>query len=61
MVLVPYDSKGNDIINHLITEKAAISIPGISSARAEGSDGQAIENGQRCPVVCAGSGGLGGF
>jgi hypothetical protein len=58
MVLVPYDSKGNDIINQLIGEKA-VHVPGISSAYADNSGGQTIENGQRCPVVCSSTGGLG--
>jgi len=50
-VLVPYDSKGNDIINQLISNKA-VKIPGISTATAAGTDGQTVENGQRCPVIC---------
>jgi len=60
MVLVPYDKNGNDIINQLIGNKV-VSIPGISSANAFWTDGQTIENGQRCPTVCgSGFGGLGG-
>ena len=60
MVLVPYDSKGNDIINQLIGNKA-VSIPGISSANAYWDNGQTIENGQRCPPLCGnGLSGLGG-
>jgi len=60
MVLVPYDSRGNDIINELIGNKAVL-IPGISSAAAAPSDnGQTIENGQRCPVVCDQTSGLNG-
>lgn len=58
MVLVPYDSHGNDIINQLITNKA-VRIPGIPSANAFSSDGQTIENGQRCPTICgSGTSGL---
>jgi hypothetical protein len=61
MVLVPYDSKGNDIINQLVGERA-VSIPGIPSANAAGTDGQTIENGQRCPPVCSStSSGLSGY
>ncbi|HEX4851167.1 MAG TPA: hypothetical protein VFV08_10190 [Puia sp.] len=52
MVLVPYDAQGNDIINQLITNKA-VKIPGIPSASAFSSDGQTIENGQRCPTMCS--------
>jgi hypothetical protein len=51
MILVPYDSKGNDIINELVGNKV-VSIPGISSAKAFTGNGQTIEEGQRCPVVC---------
>jgi hypothetical protein len=50
-VLVPYDAKGNDIINQLIGNKA-VSIPGIPSAKAFDSNGQTVENGQRCPAIC---------
>ena len=50
-ILVPIDSKGNDIINRLITDKA-VSIPGIPSAYAQSGGGQVIENGQRCPTIC---------
>jgi hypothetical protein len=59
MVLVPYDRNGNDIINQLIANKS-VSIPGISSAYAEGSNGQTIEAGARCPTVCSVTGGLSG-
>ena len=59
MVLVPYDSKGNDIINQLVGDKS-VKIPGIASAYAEGSNGQTIEAGQRCPTVCSSTGGLNG-
>jgi len=59
MILVPYDSKGNDIIHQLIVEKAA-KIPGISEAKAYWDGGQAIDNGQRCPAVCSSTGGLAG-
>ena len=54
MILVPYDEKGNDIINTLITEKT-VSIPGVSAAYATGGPGQTIEQGQRCPTVCSSS------
>ena len=54
MVLVPYDNMGNDIINELIGNKT-VGIPGIPSAQAAGTNGQTIENGQRCPVICGNS------
>ncbi|HMH34543.1 MAG TPA: hypothetical protein VK543_16005 [Puia sp.] len=59
MVLVPYDGQGNDIINKLVGDKS-VKIPGIASAYAEGSGGQTIEAGQRCPTVCSSTGGLSG-
>lgn len=60
MILVPYDNKGNDIINELIGNKV-VSIPGIPAASAFATNGQTIENGQRCPVVCDnGTSGLNG-
>ena len=52
MILVPYDSKGNDIVKQLVVEKAA-KIPGISEAKAYWDNGQTIDNGQRCPTVCS--------
>jgi hypothetical protein len=60
MVLVPYDSHGNDIVNTLVGEKA-VRIPGLPTAEAAGGGGQVIEEGQRCPVVCDnGNSGLSG-
>jgi hypothetical protein len=47
LVLLPVDAKGNDIITTL-TGTAAIKIPGISTANAQGG-GQAGESGQACP------------
>jgi hypothetical protein len=51
MILVPYDSKGNDIINELVGNKV-VRVPGIPAASAFAANGQTIEDGQRCPVVC---------
>jgi hypothetical protein len=60
MVLVPYDSRGNDIINQLIGNKSA-NIPGIPSANAFAAAGQTVEEGQRCPTLCDnGTSGLAG-
>ncbi|MGB8192717.1 MAG: hypothetical protein WCF67_12395 [Chitinophagaceae bacterium] len=50
MVLLPVDKNGNNIITRLILNNT-VSIPGISSAYAD-QEGQAIENGQRCPTLC---------
>ncbi|HVM88901.1 MAG TPA: hypothetical protein VMT76_12000 [Puia sp.] len=47
LVLLPVDAKGHDIVNTLVT--AAIKVPGISNAFADGSGGQAGETGQGCP------------
>ena len=54
LVLVPYDTNGNDIINELIGNKTVV-LPGIPTANAAGTSGQTIENGQRCPVICGNS------
>jgi hypothetical protein len=60
MILVPYDEKGNDIIHELIGNKV-VRIPGIPAASAFAANGQTIEDGQRCPVVCdSGISGLNG-
>lgn len=53
MVLLPVDKNGRNIIGPLVN-RDVVTIPGISSARAQddGSGGEAIENGQRCPTMC---------
>jgi hypothetical protein len=53
MVLVPVDSLGNDIINHLVNLK-----PGAVHTRALTSDdgGQGFEEGQQCPTACPNGG-----
>ena len=50
VILVPVDKNGRNIIRNLVGSKTAF-IPGVSSAYAQ-DEGEAIENGQRCPVVC---------
>lgn len=50
LVLLPVDKNGKDIRKMLLSDKS-VSIPGISSAYAQG-DGQAVEAGQRCPTMC---------
>jgi hypothetical protein len=54
LIMVPYDSSGRDIYNHLISvdEKQ---VPGVSPAHTEAltvSGAQALEMGQMCPPVC---------
>ena len=52
-ILVPVDSAGNDIINHMVDfdEK-----PGQAHVEAlKVSSGQALQNGQRCPTACGDS------
>ena len=52
LVLLPVDKSGRDIQNVLVQRRqsSAISIPGISTAKAAPQEGrQAIENGQTCP------------
>lgn len=53
LVLLPVDKNGKNIIGKLLSNKTAY-IPGVKSAYAQG-DGEAIENGQRCPTMCDGS------
>jgi hypothetical protein len=51
MILVPYDSSGNDIINHIID----LNGKPVSGEKVEAlsvSGGQTIQDGQRCPTVC---------
>ena len=50
MVLVPVDKGGKNIIGRLIANYNA-HVPGVKSAYAD-DDGEAIENGQRCPTMC---------
>lgn len=55
MVLVPANSKGNDINTVLVpsNKDKALKIPGISSAYAQEGGGQGMEDGQRCPTRCS--------
>lgn len=53
MILVPYDSHNNDIINHMIN----LAPTGAGTAHTEalkvaGDDGQTVEEGQHCPTIC---------
>jgi hypothetical protein len=50
-ILVPYDSLGNDIINH-IADINIVPKPGIRTEALKVSDGQAGQNGSRCPPDC---------
>ena len=52
VVLVPYDRKGNDIVNKLAVQTSALKIPGIKSANAQNGGGDAIDNAPRCPEAC---------
>lgn len=49
-ILVPVDSAGNDIINHMVDVGEAGAKTHVESLKV--SNGQALENGQRCPTVC---------
>ena len=56
LVMVPYDSLGNDMIGHIIDLKGKPA-PGTIHTEALTTDpGQAAEDGQRCPTACDGSG-----
>lgn len=50
MILVPVDSLGNDIINHLVDQKGSTGAPHVESLQVNG--GQGFEEGQQCPTVC---------
>ncbi|HXD76733.1 MAG TPA: hypothetical protein VN616_02940 [Puia sp.] len=49
-ILVPVDSAGNDIINHMVDLGGNGARVHVESLKV--SDGQALENGQRCPTIC---------
>ena len=54
LVLVPYDKDGNDMIDHLVDINGNPA-PGTKPIKTEAlrtTDGQAIEEGQRCPPGC---------
>lgn len=52
LVMVPVDSLGNDMINHLVDLKGK-PVPGTAHVEAlTVSGGQAIEAGQQCPTIC---------
>ncbi|HEY4108432.1 hypothetical protein [Puia sp.] len=52
MVLIPVDSLGNDIINHLVDLKGK-PVPGTAHVEAlQVNDGQGFEVGQVCPTAC---------
>ena len=59
MVLVPVDSLGNDIINHLVDQNGK-PVPGaVRVEKLTTNDGQGFEQGQQCPTACPnGSSGL---
>ena len=48
LVLLPVDKEGHDIVTTLLANTAAIHVPGIAPAYADGGGGQAGENGQGC-------------
>ncbi|GGB14191.1 hypothetical protein [Puia dinghuensis] len=52
LVLVPVDSLGNDIINHLVNQQGK-PVPGTAHIEAATSGGQGYEAGQVCPTVCS--------
>lgn len=49
LVLLPVDKQGHDIITTLLPNTAALHVPGIAPAYADGSGSQAGETGQQCP------------
>ncbi|HEY4334833.1 MAG TPA: hypothetical protein VGM89_03025 [Puia sp.] len=55
MVLVPVDSLGNDIINHLVDQNGK-AIPNGAKAITTSGGGQGFEQGQQCPTACPNGG-----
>jgi hypothetical protein len=53
-ILVPIDSNGNDIINHIIDANGKPS-SGVHTESLTVTGGQTLENGQRCPTACGDS------
>ncbi|HEY4286096.1 MAG TPA: hypothetical protein VGN00_03265 [Puia sp.] len=54
LILVPYDKNGNDMIDHLVDINGNPA-PGTTPIKTEAlktSEGQAVEEGQRCPPAC---------
>lgn len=54
LILVPYDKNGNDMIDHIVDINGNPA-PGTTPIKTEAlkvSNGQAVEEGQRCPTVC---------
>lgn len=51
LILVPYDSSGNDMINHIIDLNGK-PVPGAHVEALSVDGGQTIQDGQRCPTVC---------
>jgi hypothetical protein len=51
LVLLPVDKNGENIIGKLVANNGTARMPGTKSAYAD-DDGEAIENGQRCPTMC---------
>lgn len=55
-ILVPYDSLGHDIIRHYADFNQPATGAHVEALTA--GDGQALQNGQRCPPACDSGGGL---
>jgi hypothetical protein len=50
-IMVPYDSLGNDIVNH-IADINNVPKSGVRTEALKVTDGQAFQNGTRCPPAC---------
>jgi hypothetical protein len=53
MILLPVDSLGNDIINHLVDQNGK-PIPGARVEKLTTNGGQGFEVGTVCPTACGG-------
>ena len=54
LVMVPYDKNGNDMVDHIvdISGNPAPGTTPIKTKELTTSNGQAVEQGQRCPTAC---------
>ena len=58
LVLVPVDSLGNDMIGHIVDLKSKPAAGTVHTEALTIDDGQAVEQGQRCPTLCDSASGL---
>jgi hypothetical protein len=52
LVMVPVDSLGNDMIEHIVDLREGVAAGGNQAQALKVSNGQAVEQGQHCPPLC---------